>query len=79
MDKVSKFLIKLPRDRREQVMPIAARIIRNELESLDCTKLGGRDNEYRIRVGAVRIQFAKTKVGNIITKIGFKGDTTYNH
>lgn len=77
MDKVSKFLLKLSRDKRAHVIPIVVRITRNELDNLDCTKLGGRDNEYRVRVGSIRIQFAKTSMGNIITKIGFKGDTTY--
>ena len=77
MDKVSKFLLKLSRERRERIMPIVACITRNELENLDCAKLGGRNNEYRIRVGSIRIQFVKTPVGNIITKVGFKGDTTY--
>ena len=77
MDKVSKFLLKLSRERREHITPIVARITRNELENLDCTKLRGRDNEYRVRVGSIRIQFVKMSVGNIITKIDFKGDTTY--
>ena len=77
MDKVSKFLLKLSRERREHIMPIVARIIRNDLENLDCKKLGGRDSEYRVRVGSIRIQFVKTPEGNIITKVGFKGDTTY--
>lgn len=77
MDKVSKFLLKLSRERRVRVMPIVARITRNELDNLDCAKLGGRENEYRVRVGSIRIQFVKTAAGNIITKIGLKGDTTY--
>ena len=77
MDKVSKFLLKLSRERREHIMPIIARVTHNELENLDCSKLQGRGNEYRVRVGSIRIQFVKMSVGNIITKVGFKGDTTY--
>lgn len=77
MDKVSKFLSKLSPRERERVMPIVGDITRGSIAHLNYKKLKGRDNEYRVRVGSVRIQFVKTSCGNIITRLGFKGDTTY--
>lgn len=77
MDRVSKFLLKLSRSERERVMPVVADIVRGSIIQLDCKKLKGRNNEYRVRVGSIRIQFIKTTSGNLITKMSFRNDNTY--
>lgn len=77
MDRIQKFIRKLSSDEARKVLEAIANIRVGNISHLDVTKLGGKESAYRVRIGSIRIQFVKTTVGNIITKIGFKGDTTY--
>ncbi len=77
MDKIDKFTRKLKHDIALKVLDELKNIRAGNTAHLDITKLQGEESAYRVRIGSVRVQFVKTSIGNIITKIGFKGDTTY--
>ena len=78
MDKVDKFIAKL--DTREAlcIVTILDKIFRNDLEHLDVKKLKGRTEEYRVRVGRIRIQFVRLESRNIITYLGNRDENTYS-
>ena len=77
MEKIDKFLAKLSRKERDRIEPIIEGIIRGDTFGLDVRKLRGRTDEYRVRVGPIRIQYIKTSVRNIITSVEFRGNNTY--
>ena len=77
MEKIDKFISKLNRDAAHDVLDTLRRIRLNDLQNMDIKKLQGHPNDYRIRIGRVRIQFARTSFGNSITDIGFRNDNTY--
>jgi mRNA-degrading endonuclease RelE of RelBE toxin-antitoxin system len=77
VDKIDKFLRKLSAQDRERLDSIIERIVLNNLASLDVRKLKGRPNEYRLRVGQIRIIFLRVRKINIITDIQFRNDHTY--
>ena len=78
MEKIDKFIAKLNSDVAHVVLAALYRIRMNDLEHMDIKKLGGRVDEYRTRIGRIRIQFLKTDYGNVITHVGFKDDNTYH-
>ena len=77
MDKIDKFTSKLERTLAVKVLETLKDIRAGNTAHLDISKLKGEESKYRVRLGSIRIQFVKTAVGNIVAKIGFKGDTTY--
>lgn len=77
MNKIGKFLRKLDRKRRIDVEVVIAQILEDRLDGLDVKKLKGRKEEYRVRVGTVRILFMRTASGNVILGTGFRADDTY--
>ena len=77
MDKIDKFTSKLKHNLAVKVLEALKDIRAGNTTRLDVSKLKGEESTYRARLGSIRIQFMKTSVGNIVTKIGFKGDTTY--
>lgn len=77
MDRIEKFIRKLGKKRALAIRSVVDQIEAGNLAGLDVKKLKGRDSEYRVRIGPVRVQFIRTDVGHIITDIDFKGDHTY--
>ncbi len=77
MDEVSKFLRKINPSERERLIPVIRAIVLNDTDGLDCKKLKGKDREYRVRVGKMRIKFIRTSNGNKIVEVGFRDDNTY--
>lgn len=77
MGKIDKFIRKLDRDTAHGVLAALYQIRSNDLHDMDVKKLQGYKEEYRIRIGRIRIQFKKTDKGNIITDVGFRNDNTY--
>lgn len=77
MNKIDKFLSKLDRKERERLEPIIVAIVLNDTTSLDVKKLRGRNDEYRVRTGSIRIQYKKYGAYNFITEIEFRNDNTY--
>ncbi len=77
MQRIERFLGRLDRKRRARVGEIVARIVADDLSSLDVKKLKGSRPLYRVRVGDIRIIFEKGKSGSAILAIEWRSDTTY--
>lgn len=79
MDKIAKALKKLTLKERELIKEILAKLKNKQIENLDCKKLKGRDDIFRIRKGQLRIIYRQDQKGNIfILAVERKSDTTYN-
>ena len=77
MQRIERFLGRLDRKRRARVGEIVARIVADDLSSLDVKKLKGSRPLYRVRVGDIRIIFEKGKSGSAVLAIEWRSDTTY--
>ena len=77
MDNVQKFIDKLNIREARKVYAAITAIRSGNLTNLDVKKLQGFSNVYRVRVGGVRILFAKLNGLNIVTEVGFRSDNTY--
>lgn len=77
MDKVDKFTRKLEKHEALRLHDVINQIRMNQLSGLDVKKLKGSDEEYRVRMGRVRIRFLKTDNRNVIIDVGFRNDNTY--
>ncbi len=77
MDRIKKFIHKLSPQQREQVLSILERVQRGNISGLDVKKLQGRDREFRIRKGNVRIIFRHINTGFDILDIQWRGSKTY--
>lgn len=69
MDKINKFLRTIGKKRRLRIKEVLLLIMNNQLDTLDCKKLNGFKNFYRVRVGNDRIVFRKSGRGNLIVDI----------
>jgi mRNA-degrading endonuclease RelE of RelBE toxin-antitoxin system len=76
-DKVAKFLRKLSGKKLDEVERTMELILANRLSDLDIKKLKGHDDFYRVRVGRIRIIFARHNEQNIIVDTGWRDDKTY--
>lgn len=77
MNRIEKFLAALDPERRAQVELLVARILAGDLEHLDLRKLKGRSDEFRVRVGRIRIQFTYNGREYRILTIGWRNEKTY--
>ena len=78
MEKIDKFVRKLRLDIARKVLETLRRIRQNDVEHLDVKKLRGNTNEYRVRIGPIRIKFEKIDGLNVITDIENRHDNTYS-
>ena len=78
MDKVEKFLRKLPKKQRKLLQQIIQKILSGDLSGLDVKKLTGYPDFFRVRKGEIRILFKKMPNGFRVIKIEKRGDDTYN-
>ncbi|MFA6382333.1 MAG: hypothetical protein WCX08_03660 [Candidatus Buchananbacteria bacterium] len=79
MDKIAKALRKLTQKEQESVKVILVKLKNKQLENLDCKKLKGRDDVFRIRKGQLRIIYRQDLKGSIfVLAIEKRSDTTYN-
>lgn len=78
MEKYKKFLAKLPPALRQELIKAISQIADNNLKNLDIKIMHSKYSVYRCRVGKLRILFQKTKSGNTIMDIGFRGDIYKN-
>lgn len=74
MDKITKFLKKLSKKERAQILRLFLRIQNLDLKGLKITPLKGYKNMYRIREKKIRIIFFKDTKNHkgIITAINFR-------
>ena len=70
----NKFILSLPGDLREKIKIVVTRLMSGEMETLEIARLEPYPNEYRLRVGKVRILFRSTDQLLFIFKAGFRGD-----
>lgn len=77
MDKIRKFVRKLSQDEAYKFLRVIEQVRANQLSGLDVKKLQSERNEFRVRVGRIRIRFIKDGRQNKITDAGFRDDNTY--
>ena len=77
MNRIDKFLAKIPKTDREKIFHALSCIMSGNLKNLDIKKLKGISNRYRVRIGVHRIQFEVEKENIFIVDIGRKDDNTY--
>jgi len=59
MDKIDKFLKKISQKERIEISELVASIIHSNVDGLDCKKLKGYSNIFRIRKGGDKNYFSK--------------------
>ena len=77
MNRIEKFLAALDKERRRQVEAVILRITANDLAGMDVKKLRGRAQEFRVRVGSMRIQYVRIGDENRIFSIDWRSSHTY--
>ena len=78
MDKLTKFLKKLPRKEQKVLLEIIDKMEKGNVSNLDIKKLKGRKEFYRIRFGTKRLLFFKLAAGKYrFISIENRSDTTY--
>lgn len=77
MNRIKKFLAKLSYDERVRILAIYEKIYAGDFRDLSLKKLQGATDEYRVRVGRIRIKFTMSKTGINIYYVGYRDDTTY--
>ena len=73
MDRIEKFRGKANAALRARMDDALRKILANDLQYLDIKPLTGQDDLFRCRIGKVRIIFQRTKAGNVVIDIGFRG------
>lgn len=76
MDRITKFLGRLSHDEQARVMETIERILTGDIVGFDIKKLKGQKQVYRVRIGDMRIIYAKEKSVRIIA-IERWNDNTY--
>lgn len=77
MDRINKFLKKLSPKEREIVDIVVSKILAHDFYGLNIKKLKGKDGEFRVRKGSVRIIFIIDNSDTRIISIERKSDNTY--
>ncbi|MEA2112389.1 MAG: hypothetical protein U9P50_00235 [Patescibacteria group bacterium] len=77
MHKIDKFLSKLGKKRRKQILSVLKKIEIGELNDLDLRKLKGFENLFRVRKSEIRIIYQKIGRKIEILIIDKKKDDTY--
>lgn len=77
MDRIHKFIRKLSKDQRAQITLVLKRIQSGNLAGLDVKKLQGREGEFRVRKGEIRIICVHRGGGFEVIDIQWRGSKTY--
>lgn len=78
MNKLKKFLSRLPREEQGKILIVLYAIRSGNLRGLDIKKLKGVSKRYRVRVGVYRIQFEMYKGVISIIGVSKRDNNTYN-
>ncbi|HRY62288.1 MAG TPA: type II toxin-antitoxin system RelE/ParE family toxin [Candidatus Paceibacterota bacterium] len=78
MDKIDKFLRKIPGNVRRDIFKILGLIKEGKIDNLDIKKLKGKNDIFRVRKGDIRIIYRVVDDKIYILAIEKKGDNTYN-
>ncbi len=77
MDRIDKFLDRLSAKEEQAIEKTIARIYARRFEGLDCKKLKGVGEFYRVRVGTIRIIFQMNKREVRVVSASRRNDKTY--
>lgn len=77
MDKISKYLLKLPVETRACIKLALGQIVKNDLSGLAVKKLAGHGDLYRVRLGNIRIIYRKADPYNLILQVSGRNEQTY--
>ena len=79
VDKAVKFFKRLNKKEAERVSEVLNSVRSNCLDDLDVKKMRGHSNLYRVRVGTIRVVFAKQPVTNKhkVVFVGRRGSSEY--
>lgn len=77
MDRVRKFLKKLPVSAQEEIDSLLHKVEMGDTGNLDIKKLKGHKGLFRIRKGDIRIVFAQDNGSIRVLFIGKRGDLRY--
>ena len=77
MDKIDKTLQKIAKKQRIKILATMQHIRAGNFTGLDMKKLQGKENEYRVREGKVRIKFSIINGIGIIFAVQRRSETTY--
>ena len=78
MDKIRKFIKKLPKGYKLKIESLIVQIINKDFSNLDVKKMQGIDNIYRVRKGDIRVVYLDSKNLIEIKSIGWRDESTYN-
>ena len=78
MNKILKFLKRLNKTERIEILKILRDISNNNLSKLTVKKLQESKGLYRVRIRKIRIIFKKTNKKNIIVNIDYRKDIYKN-
>jgi mRNA-degrading endonuclease RelE of RelBE toxin-antitoxin system len=79
MDKLAKLLKKLSAKERTQLLAVLTSLAEGDAASLDIKKLKGVDHIFRIRVGSLRVIFAKDKGEIRLLEVSRRSERTYEN
>ena len=77
MNKIDKFLARIPQDDRQKIILVIEAIIEGNIKNLDIKKLKGASHRYRVRVGVYRIQFEIEGKNIFVVDVSKRDDRTY--
>ncbi len=69
-----KAIMALPAKQRERIKHAVARLLEGDTAGMDIKPLAGHPNEYRLRVGGIRVLFIADAEMLFIFKAGPRGD-----
>ena len=74
MDKINKFLLKLNKKEKNNLLTVLKKILALKADQLDIKKLKNLSNHFRVKAGKIRIIFEKRENKIILKKINFRGN-----
>jgi mRNA-degrading endonuclease RelE of RelBE toxin-antitoxin system len=77
MDKIIKFLRKLPKKELRKVREVIDKLEKGDLAGLDIQKLSSHKNIFRVRTGDIRIIFFKERETFDLISIERRTEQTY--
>ena len=77
MDRTTKYLKLLTKSERAKVAMAIELVLTKQTNELDCKKLAGYTNAYRVRVGTTRIIYFEHQEYNELVFIGRRNEKTY--
>ncbi|QLA19032.1 type II toxin-antitoxin system RelE family toxin [Desulfolutivibrio sulfoxidireducens] len=72
--KAQEFIVSLPEAMRKKIKRAVTRLIAGDVQGLDIKRLKPHPNDYRLRIGGVRILFSSDTQRLFVYKAGYRGD-----